>query len=104
MPEIALIDGAATFVTEQTDTPLQVNPSPTTVSTGTVMGAIMDFANDQDVRDSHPSLAPSERGIETAQARATVDGSGLSSDRVFNWAGKLATAKPACPSVKNRFI
>jgi hypothetical protein len=71
------------------------------VSPSTVMGAVLDFSNGQEVRDSHIHQAASEMGIEPSavrsmvdqvrgafetQARAVVDNCGLSSDEVFAWA------------------
>lgn len=71
------------------------------VSPSTVMGAILDFASGQDVREGHITHAASELGMEPtkvramveqvrgafeAQARSTVDRAGLPSDEVFAWA------------------
>jgi hypothetical protein len=73
------------------------------VSPSTVMGAVLDMSNGVDVRDSHIIHAASEMGIEPtqvrgmveqvrsafeAQARATVEKTGLTSDEVFAWANE----------------
>lgn len=73
------------------------------VSPSTVMGAVLDLSNGQEVRDSHIIQAASQMGKEPAevramvdqargafeaQARAVVDRSGLPADEVFAWASQ----------------
>jgi len=71
------------------------------VSPSTAVGAVLDIANGQPVRDSHISHAASQMGVEPSQVQAMVDQvrgafetqarnvvgrSGVDADEVFSWA------------------
>jgi hypothetical protein len=95
------IDAAPEVETVAAEVEGTITTFATNVSPSTVMGAVLDFSNGVDVRDSHISAAASEMGVEPSQvramveqvrgafetqARAVVDGMGVPSDDVFAWA------------------